>query len=301
MNYFFLYFSSTNTFRCFPTGYPLYAGVIAPFGIIFLFNLTVFVIIMISINRRRHNKQKLDLKQLRRNSIIAIVLVVTFAVTWIIGFLASLPGVLGRIGVIVFTILVSFHGVLLFILHTLRSQEVRQMFRKWIYIMTCRKDVSRKKPDTTSSGPKSSHRSSRPTGGTLSSNTGTLEQPNYRRTSNTSSISNSDTLRRQFPTLMRHYPDTSLGPVLEEEDTVIENRDTDIELQLQSCAAARISPDDISEAFLIENPINKEASIFSDDDRRKSTPSLWSTWEEEEEEDGKNNAIHSVFMNLKSS
>ena len=59
-----------------------------------------------------------------------------------IGFLATtdvVPKAVQLIGLIIFTILVAFHGVLFFLLHTLRSKEIQSQCSHLYHIITCRK------------------------------------------------------------------------------------------------------------------------------------------------------------------
>ena len=132
-----------STYSCFPEQFPFYIGVVAPFGVIYIFNFIMFVAIMYSVSSRRiTGKDGTSKNEVRKNAMIGLILAVTFGLGWIFGLLGttSLPREIRFPSVIVFTILVGTQGLLIFVLRVLRSSDVRNEWKKWFYTLTCRKD-----------------------------------------------------------------------------------------------------------------------------------------------------------------
>ena len=131
---------------CYPTSWPLYFGVIAPFALIFIFNLILFIIIMVSLTRRLYQRNKIksdlaeskNLKELRQLIIIATSLSVLFGLGWVFGLVPQIQQqLISTISQYIFSILVGFQGVLIFILHGVRSAEARKQWKRWFYNLFC--------------------------------------------------------------------------------------------------------------------------------------------------------------------
>lgn len=229
----------------------------------------VFIWIVYAINKHSLSKRVDNYQLLRRNAITAVVLVTTFGLAWVIGFLATtgLPDAVQLGGLIIFTILVSFHGTFLFILHTVRSKEIREECKKLFYTITRQKRTSQKQVHShvgSTSQQGTHYRSS------ISSGTTAPTRLSY-RTSATLSIasSGSGTIRPQLPSL------------------------TDVPEEIE-----------LGEQFLPQHPrVERQGSLIianmgtdeADDgvgSYHGSTPSLWSAKEEGDVE-----AAHTIFIN----
>ena len=140
-----------------------------------------------------------------------------------IGFLATtgLPDAIQLGGLVIFTIIVAFHGVLFFVLHTIRSKVIRQQCIRLYRIVTCRKKPHQNPGSIGTSSQLGTTRrvSVESTWGTLP--TGLSSTRRTSTSSTTSASSDFGTLRPQIP--------PSLAEVPEEE----------VEVEEESC---RLSP-----------------------------------------------------------
>lgn len=83
-------------------------------------------------------KEKNNLKELRKLIVIGTSLSVMFGLGWAFGLLASIPDqVISITAQIIFGVFVGFQGVLIFILHGLRSADVRKQWKRWMYKVLC--------------------------------------------------------------------------------------------------------------------------------------------------------------------
>ena len=101
----------------------------------------MFVLIMHSIScRHAAVRDGGKRSEFRKNALIGLILAVTFGLGWIFGLLGttSLPPEVRLPNVYLFTILVGTQGLLTFVLRVLRSQDVRNEWKKWFYTLTCR-------------------------------------------------------------------------------------------------------------------------------------------------------------------
>ena len=126
---------------------PFYAGLLAPFVLVYLFNWVVFVIIIVSILRKSCKKGEVSSdksktrEEYKKHLIIAISLSILFGLGWGFGLPATQAvSVVGlRIALqALFIIFTSFHGFFIFAMQCLRSQVARREWWKWYYIFTCR-------------------------------------------------------------------------------------------------------------------------------------------------------------------
>ena len=101
----------------------------------------MFIIIISSLIRRPNVQKKSgkygNLKKLKENLWVMTVLSLLFGVSWVFGLLAT-AGLLDYIRLtfdIVFTVLASLQGVLVFLLYCMKYPECRQLWKNW---MLCR-------------------------------------------------------------------------------------------------------------------------------------------------------------------
>ena len=138
--FFILFFTSLPPYSCRVYSYPFWIGLLVPFGVIYIINWTVFLLIIISVVCKpsvQYNKGKL--RKMKENFVIALVLSVLFGLSWSIGLLATsdLPDAVRRPAEWVFTILTVFLGVYIFLLYVVRSAEARKVWKRWL-LCQCR-------------------------------------------------------------------------------------------------------------------------------------------------------------------
>ena len=132
--------SSPNS-SCRAQSWPFYFGLIVPFGLIYIFNISIFIIIISSLIRRISIQKKIansDMhKKLKENFWITVGLTILFGISWVFGMLATagLPHYIRLPFDIVFTVLASLQGVFVFLFYCLKSPECRQLWKNW---MLCR-------------------------------------------------------------------------------------------------------------------------------------------------------------------
>ena len=130
--------------RCFPREWPLYIGTIIPFGIIYIFNTVMFIIILMNTLRHVHKatSKETKLRKLIKKTTIIFVLALMFGVGWVFGVLGSpvsgLPDLVSRPLQYAFIIVAGLQGLFIFLLHPCRSEEAREKWKKWFYYLTCR-------------------------------------------------------------------------------------------------------------------------------------------------------------------
>lgn len=125
-------------FSCRPASWPFYFGIILPFGVVYIFNWTMFTIIMYSMCRRLWHRQKMPrekhTKEYKRLILIAACLSVMFGLGWVFGLLAAIPNPeLSMVAQYIFAIFIGTHGVFIFFFHCLRSNDVRKEWRRWFF------------------------------------------------------------------------------------------------------------------------------------------------------------------------
>lgn len=118
-------------------------GILVPFGVIYVFNTVMFLIILFSVLRHGSHKdgKESKLKKLAKKATITFILAIMFGFGWIFGFLASISGLppfVSRFCEFTFIVVVASQGILLFLLHPFRSKDARQEWKKWWYYLTCR-------------------------------------------------------------------------------------------------------------------------------------------------------------------
>lgn len=125
---------------------PFYLGMIVPFLIIYIFNWIVFVVIFTSLLRKgcknktkeaikkgRNKKEKKN-SQVKQQLLVAVTLSILFGLGWGAGLLATDKvhvSALRDIYAFLFVILSSLQGLFIFIMHCLRSSDVRSVWAGW--------------------------------------------------------------------------------------------------------------------------------------------------------------------------
>ena len=128
-------------------GIQYYIGMLVPFILIYVFNWIIFVIIIISVlyknwykfaSKHASQGQKSGVS-VRQQFMIVVTLSVLFGIGWGIGLLATEEignSVAHDFFSSLFVIITSFHGLLIFILHCVRSKEARKEWRRWFFKAT---------------------------------------------------------------------------------------------------------------------------------------------------------------------
>ena len=130
--YFLLVMHSFWCYSCFPEDFPLYIGVVAPFAMIYIFNIIVFVLILLSICSRAATSECIQ------DALSGLILAVTFGIGWIFGILGttSLPNTVRLACLYVFTILIGIQGLLTFVLRVLGQPEVLDELKELFHSLT---------------------------------------------------------------------------------------------------------------------------------------------------------------------
>ena len=119
-------------------GYSFWIGLLIPFGIIYIMNWIIFILIFASLlcrpNVRKETSNHGNLRKLKENFVIALGLSLLFGMGWAVGLLASsdLPGAVRYPAEWIFTLMTAFLGVYLFALYILRSSEARKLWIRWL-------------------------------------------------------------------------------------------------------------------------------------------------------------------------
>ena len=130
-------------FSCRSRDLPFYIGLIAPFAILYVFNLTMFILIMISICKHSYRRRGITTEKsiftfVRKNATIAFSLAIVFGLGWAFGLAAtSTPSKEATFTLqLLFTIFVGCQGLLIFFLHGVRKPEARNEWKKWFSTAT---------------------------------------------------------------------------------------------------------------------------------------------------------------------
>ena len=125
-------------------GYSFYIGLLIPFGIIYIMNWVIFILIFASLlcrpSVRKETCNNGNLRKLKENFMIALGLSLLFGMGWAIGLLATsdLPDAVRYPAEWVFTLTTAILGVYLFILYIARSQESCELWKRWL-LCQCKK------------------------------------------------------------------------------------------------------------------------------------------------------------------
>ena len=126
---------------------PYYIGMVVPFLVIYIFNWTIFFIIIITLLCKSCKTDLKDVKEkqenisfIRRQLIIVTTLSVLFGLGWGIGLFATQDihknKIVRDVFAALFVIVTAFHGLFIFITQCLRSKEVRSVWKHWFYRIT---------------------------------------------------------------------------------------------------------------------------------------------------------------------
>ena len=164
---------------CRAYGYSFWIGALVPFGILYIFNWIVYVIVIVSLVRRPNIRKegKLKNKQLKENFTVSAMLSVLFGLGWGCGLLASTDVKVDYVRIPfewVFTILSCAQGVIIFYIYCLRQPEIQKKVNLVSFLHKKQKteyvqglchtsgtgsfDMKAKKQCTTPSGAASKHR-----------------------------------------------------------------------------------------------------------------------------------------------
>ena len=141
-----------HIYSCGATQSALYVGVLVPFLTVYIFNWTIFVVIMVA--RMRSDNSKIgSAKQLSRKAMVkqqchtAITISVLFGLGWVFGLAATQAIHIAVIRIffnILFTTFITLQGLFIFILYVVLSSNARNEWKKWI--LRCKHMCTR--PDT---------------------------------------------------------------------------------------------------------------------------------------------------------
>ena len=119
-----------------------------PFGLVYIFNWVMFVIIVTSICRQQAKMSaETGNKQLKVNAKKRILMLITLSLLFGLGWGLGLAGTqslnvqwLRYSFQLCFIVLTGFQGLFLFILYCLRISRVRRVWLKWYYLATGQRD-----------------------------------------------------------------------------------------------------------------------------------------------------------------
>ena len=119
--------------------WPLYFGVIAPFAIIYAFNVVVFLIIVSVVLRRKDRNPNIsNTKKNMRKAFIVFILALMFGIGWAFGILGSEGrNALSIVFQFLFIIIVGGQGLLIFLLYPCRSKDARDLWKKRFNCAIC--------------------------------------------------------------------------------------------------------------------------------------------------------------------
>lgn len=122
---------------------PFYVGIIAPFIIVYIFNWTLFAIIMFKLIKKRfktkyhESTSKNQQMTNKQQFMIALTLSLLFGLGWGVGLLATqglyTVTAIREMFSAFFILLTAFQGLFLFLMHCVRSKEVRKQWLIWAY------------------------------------------------------------------------------------------------------------------------------------------------------------------------
>lgn len=152
--------SSLTSCRAFQI--PYYIGMVVPFVILYLFNWVIFFIIVVSLISRSLKKRSGGMhvtnkgsnttsssQFIRQQVVIIVTLSVLFGLGWGLGLFATdsihSNKIVRDLVASVFVLATAFHGLLIFVMHCIRSKDVRQEWNSWF-----RKTIGKNMPDFTS-------------------------------------------------------------------------------------------------------------------------------------------------------
>ena len=136
---------------CRPTQWPFWFGFVASFALVYIFNWVLFTITMVTLCILRRNAVKsatntnvYTTSVIAKHLLVAVILSLLFGVGWafgLIGTSSQLPEEAYTPAQYIFSIFMGIQGVLIFLLHAVRSPEAREEWKKWWYTATCRRNA----------------------------------------------------------------------------------------------------------------------------------------------------------------
>ena len=121
---------------------PFYIGMVVPFLIVYIFNWVVFIIIIVSLLRKsfqsniKSNKST-NIQFVCEQIVIVTTLSILFGLGWGIGLLATQDihtnKTIRDVFAAFFVIITAFHGLFIFIMHCLRSNEAKKVWKRWFF------------------------------------------------------------------------------------------------------------------------------------------------------------------------
>ena len=141
--------------------YPFWFGLILPFVVVYLFNWAMFIIIIVCLVKNRKNVSSLHHKkkrELRRHFFLVLGLSLVFGLVWGFGFLATSSDIkeLTFTFQILYSILISSQGLLIFVFHVIRAPQARKQWKKLFIKFSCNKS-SRSLSVSSPKSPKTSY------------------------------------------------------------------------------------------------------------------------------------------------
>ena len=115
---------------------------IVPFLIVYIFNWVIFIIIIVSLLRKSFqsnikSKKTTNIQFVREQIVIVTTLSILFGLGWGIGLLATQDihtnKTIRDVFAALFVIITAFHGLFIFIMHCLRSNEARSVWKRWFF------------------------------------------------------------------------------------------------------------------------------------------------------------------------
>ena len=137
-----------NTYSCRATQWPFWFGMILPFSVVYISNWIMFVLIMISLCCRSQGVIVKDThaktKAYKAKFTIAAILAVMFGLGWTLGLAATSVPVkeFSLTFQILFSIFVGAQGVLIFLLHGVRNQDIRKLWKRWFKTLGSKSHLS---------------------------------------------------------------------------------------------------------------------------------------------------------------
>ena len=139
-----------NNYSCRPYGIQFYAGLLAPFLVIYILNWILFTIILVFLINRYICKSNESMKtehqgsQVRQQFRNAIALSLLFGLGWALGLPATegIDSISVRTAIqVLFIIVTAFQGLYIFIMQCLTGSnavEATKEWKRWFYLITCR-------------------------------------------------------------------------------------------------------------------------------------------------------------------
>ena len=135
--YCFCFYSLCPTCSC-VHGYSFWIGLLVPFGVIYIMNWVIFILIFASMlcrpNVRKETSNNENLYKLKKNYMIALGLSLLFGISWAFGLLTSsdIPNAMRYPAEWIFTLVNTFLGVYLFVLYIIWSPDARKVWKRLI-------------------------------------------------------------------------------------------------------------------------------------------------------------------------